>query len=406
MTEKPNHSKFIKLCGNNELLAEYLERGSIPREKFDEMVGGETPRMNIVSALRYAGYEVIGTEEIPYQVLSWKEPIRKEFKWTPERIEIQKWVDSLRPFCLSHEGIITEALLTRGSTRWHDCSFGTLWAYEAVGNTHPGRAMTWLLEDGDGGLAILHRRHSKVPKYRITDINLKLDQYKVLIPYLSQLSDRPIPIKNLEPGRATKILSLFPKVSQLRQHQSIYLLDQVLGYPEKFLSKKSLKSTRKCLREVRWEIVSMDNLAHSTDARYIIDTWKRYKGATQHRLSIGRDYILLDGVVNGVIVIMGYRNLTPVSLRILSEIPEKSFPESGVADLVEKSFNYSNMPGGHSGMSDACLYAICKILRPLGYTYINGGEAASVGRNLVNYKRKFESEAVYPTTLTIDEVVV
>lgn len=397
-----NSERFYKLAGAL-LGGKLLSKEGISAEEFDSIVGSTIARMNAVGTLRGEGFEIVGGRGEMYRALSWTKPVEKVFDWTPERLEVQAWIDSQYPLKVDHAPLINLHLLNRDElSRTHECSFGYLWAYEAVGNKSPGRACAYLLIDSKtGGLAVLQRRFKNFPRIRLIDIDYPIDKYQTLIPFLSQLSTRPVEVRNLSPLNIEILEFHFLESSLRKAHQSIYSIETISKYPESFFSKKSWKSTKKNLREVFFRAVDMNDLATQKDAKFVIDTWKKKRGADQLRLAIGRDYVLIDEHIPGCWYIMGYRNSSvgyrnpqPVSLRILSEIPSVNQDTQGVADLVEKSFNYSDLPGGHSGMSDTSLVQTCEILWEKGISYINGGESSSVSKGLVGYKSKFEESQV------------
>ena len=391
-----HEDRFYKITGR-DLGDRLLSDEGISAQDFDLLVGSTIDRMNTVGSLRGEGFLITGGHGKMYHVSGWEKPIVEEFDWTPKRLEVREWIDRFAPLELAHCLEINDRLKKRETSRIHESSFGYLWAYEAVANLTPGRAKAFLMREPLRGLAVLQQRFANAPRLRVIDIDLPVDTYRKLIPYLSILSTKPVEIRSLTPSKLELLKLAFPGAEIGKAHQSIYNTRAISSNPESYFSKKSWKSTQKNLREVSFQLVPMDSEARRADAKFIIDTWKQRRGPDQLRLAIGRDYALIDQQVPWCFYIMGYRGSQPVSLRILSLIPGE---HRGAADLVEKSFNYSDLPGGHSGMSDTSLIETCRLLYEQGIEYINGGESASVSTGLVDYKTKFEESRVWSYTIT------
>lgn len=349
-------------------------------------VEADVRRMNVIGGLRSIGFVVLGGRQgrhLPYRIIGYEKKVStpREVIWSSDEQELLEWIDNLKKVDGSDYKGISEMLSRRDPDEdCHENDWLFLWSYELIGNSST-RVIGYLYREGNSGCVI--RRASS--KFSIIDLNMTVESLDRLIRQLSRISLGPVTVRNLQWKSLPNLIARH-KGSTTRGHQTIYNLQEIVDNPREFLGKQSWKQVRRNLREIDFSPVRWD-LPDVHDQTQIIDQWRDLREASQRQLAVGRDYVCSSTTTYpGKISLIGYREAIPCSYRVLDRLANN--PEIA-ADLVEKSLNYSTVPGGKSGTSDASLYWTSEHLLSFGVKWINGGESIQVSQQLLSYKSKY-----------------
>lgn len=379
----------------NSTILDALAKG-ISKSDFAVLVHEEYPlmgeteqgvyRMNLIGGLRAMGYTVTGGRKGGdlYQITGFEKPKETAISWSLDQKTTLDWFDNLEPVLDVDNQFYTQAIANRtfGDIR-HENNWLYVWSYELTGGRGNRSSGRWYSRDGE--TAIIKRTFKDKPIFSIIDGNLSPETLAQLIFNLSTVSLKPVKVVNIRWESIAPLMNRLPGWVE-RVHQSVYDVKQIAETPEAFFSDQSWKTARKMLREIEF-VELLYNEPRVPDQTSIIDSWREYREATQARPAITRDYVASElKTYAGKISVLGYWQGKPVSYRVIDSLANR--PDVG-ADILEKSINSSAL-GGHSGISDASLVNICRLLQSKNFALINGGESLSVGPMLDKYKRKFD----------------
>lgn len=345
-------------------------------------------RMNLIGSLRSDGFIVSGGRgggDI-YKVTDWVKVEAKKIEWSTEQMEVLNWYEDLPDLEEDNASSIRARLGYRTLTDLrHENTWMYIWGYELVGNRSQ-RAQGKLYR-GAEGWCVIKRTFVDRPRFTIIDINSTAVEIDRIARKLALCSLAPIKVINPDLPTVPILAQTMPFVME-QVAQPVYDLERIANEPEMLLSRQSWKTARKMLREIEFTHPPFDMpIHHHVDL--IVGIWRKEREGTQARPAIQRDYAIGElTTFPQKIQVLGFHGPFTVSYRCLERLANNTYVAS---DLVEKSFNKSSMPGGHSGISDASLVHTARYLLGMGIKYINGGESASVGPLLTRYKHKYQT---------------
>lgn len=328
----------------------------------------EIQRMNIVGSLRSMGYRVSGGRgggKI-YQILEWREPEPPKTvdDWPPGLQEsLRVYRETLRVQSSDRRGI--DATL---SIPLHEGSFGYIWSYELARDV--GRMVS--------PRAIAIERFVTRPRQRLfaldrSDLGALLELARGLVP----LSTTRVHISGLLREDALQLKTLEPRGELSRRVEAVVDLTQ---YSQK-LSRRRREMIRKAHREIHF-VGGPD----SGPQLRVLELWKQLNLSKHRQPALTRDVVAMESDFYPF-VWTGFRGDDPVSVVICDRLPP---PNDYIATLiVEKSLNYSTVPGGHSGTSDGALTYAMEQMRLAGITHFNLGAYEGGGVGLPEHKLHF-----------------
>lgn len=355
--------------------------GGVEKDVLDPMVGGELGRMNLIGSLRAIGFQITGGRGggKTYKLIGFEE---KEASLPLDQWphDLQSRVEFTRLYPASQKELerMIAAPHFANMDPIHESSLLQVLSYELGASATAG----YLWED----LLVIERFPNR-PAYKIHPFHDDVEEMILVAQYLGAISTKPVQIVGLSQSMAARIKFKRPKWTISKHAQAVYDT-RTIGYsPEVHLSKQQMKGLRKAIRENEMLRVTSDSAA----IQNVIHTWKTTVGHRQRQLSINRDFVAASSKVDGQINLLGMRGNDLISCHIFDGITGSNT----MAQIVEKSLNYSWQPGGRSGTADWNLVRACQILSDMGYQTLNAGHIGGGSDGLAEHKLKLLDHTVY-----------
>lgn len=368
----------------------------------------DTARMNLIGGLRSYGYEVRGGRGGGsfYQVVNWTEPptFRTAEDWPDEARAAIDWFHSLETvnwFDFT-SALSQQSLYEENENPYHERSWLYLDCYECARDE--GR-----LYSGRSGDAVVIRRFPNMPRFRIFNLTMRdSKEIQSLIARLSPGSLTGVRVLNVLPRMSTELEQL-DKGSTMSRREAVYNVARIANHPEEFFNKRAMTTLRKLEREVEWRRLTAEDEGQMNE---IVKQWRAVNEKKQRQLAITRDLKAIRAMEHraGFVApveweemsptFIGYRDGHPVTMHILDRIYATTPGERWAAQIVEKSLNYREQPGGAYGMADFNLVMTCRALHEMGYSYINAGGFDGGGWGLPQHKERFHDDRFEVNSLT------
>lgn len=368
----------------------------------------DTARMNLIGGLRSYGYEVRGGRGGGsfYQVINWAEPptFRTLEDWPDEAKAAVDWFHSLELVDqVDFETALSQqSLYEENENPYHERSWMYLDCYECARDE--GR-----LYEGQSGDAVVIRRFPNMPRFRIFNLTMRdPKEIQALITRLSPGSLAGVRVLNVLPRMSIELEQL-DRGSTMSRREAVYNVAHIANHPEMFFNKRAMTTLRKLEREVEWRLWTPEDVGQMSE---IVVQWRALNEKKQRQLAITRDYKAIKSVERlysessqeyyrrETPVFIGFREGYPVTMHILDRIYATTPGEKWVAQIVEKSLNYREQPGGAYGMADFNLVMTCRALHEMGYSYINAGGFDGGGWGLPKHKERFHDDRFEINSLT------
>lgn len=359
----------------------------VTKGQLDELFDGskaerELHRMNVVGSLRGQGFEISGGRRGGpiYQLKGWSKPETPDGteSWTEEDLERLREVHSLPTMTVEDSRMMASHLRTSSDRRrmTHENSILQILSYEAPTR---GRAHLWSLPSGS--LVAVIQKFVHRPSFKVLNFDASADELVRVAQTLVPISYRDVSIGGLEESHLPVLKEAFPAGSIERHDESVLETERIarqegMSKTERWNNRRSSGDTE--FFEIGWGAEG----AQGT----IIEEWKSVVGKKQRQLSIRRDYVAMLTELDSKITFLGFRDGLPVCLQILDH--QVRFP--GVSQIVEKSLNYRQMPGGRSGTTDFSLWKTCTLLHERGVEYFNMGQIAGGTEGLASHKKAID----------------
>jgi hypothetical protein len=240
-------------------------------------------------------------------------------------------------------------------------------------------------------LCVVLQRYSSAPRFRLWALRGTASDLLEIAGEYGARSARPVTINNIDHETAEELLYLHPRGSLKVSEEILVSTEDIARSPDRFFNSRALTSLRRDRREMVYSLVDPG----SPEVDSVISTWKSFLGHRHFRLSIVRDYVSNRWPYG--YHYLGMRGGVPVCTQII--FPHPGAPGHGV-QAVEKSLNYSQMPGGRPGTSDANLLLVCEDLASRGIQYLNLGTYDGGAPGLGARKRRFVHEVIHSYVFT------
>lgn len=359
--------------------------------------------LNFVGSLRSVGYIVSGGRYKKlgekYRILGFEAPKIKPTvdQWDDtSRLLLEKIHSLLPPDSPGIDDQIRRLLWSRTSLPLHEMSQLYYLTYELGGKS---RGFFW----SEGGVeALIFQRDVSRPSFRLAPLgNPRPEALWDLCRQLGMISVSSVKVINALDEEVQAFKSEYPSLYWERGRQAVYCCQELLDLPSRFLNERARTNLRKNLRSMEFRVFFGDTYEPTTqtDCFTIIDLWRQKNEPKQRQLAITRDYLAVTTPSASKITILGYREGLPSCLHILDRLTNR--PEY-VAQIVEKSLNYSDIPGGGSGTADANLFKTAEILSSNHIRFINAGMYNGGTEGLAKHKLRFRfSEETDQSSLSI-----
>jgi hypothetical protein len=182
-----------------------------------------------------------------------------------------------------------------------------------------------------------------------------------------------------------------PKGSFWKRREAIYQTKQIAEHPDQFFNKRGLEMLKKARKELV-HLPTDGRDSYQRDIETIIKLWRQHNEPKHRQLAISRDFIAARDLIHdpNTLFFLGYRDNQPACVHILSR--STFYRNTEVNQIVEKSLNYSAIPGGKAGTADANLVFTCEYLSHIGVERINAGGYDGGGWGLSPHKARFAKE--------------
>ena len=361
----------------------------------------DTARMNLIGSLRAAGYIVEGGRQnrsLPYKVVGFEEPKLKQGidVWGGEE---WRFVQSLRKVTRNDELKFRGLLLTVPTLQqfWHERCWHYLWCYEM------GQDTGYWYETPNGTRAIILQKNVNLPRFRIYNIDLDIEEVIQLGQRLAKISLGKIRVFPLDETQLPFYKQLFKGVGISRRISALYDWAKILERQEEILGKRGMTTFRRNDREIDWKRPH-NSTAGRALAKGVINDWRFLNESKHRQLAIVRDYRSLESSFDArdrhplqfEYSFIGYRSteegIHPCCLHIADGIGNG---EVCTALIVEKSLNYRKFPdghtcpGGYAGTADYNTFKLAQYMVDHGVGFMNAGTYEGGGFGLADHKKKY-----------------
>lgn len=323
-------------------------------------------RMNLIGALRAKGC-VIPKERGWYHITGIKQETEAQAtsdEWPAEQRKILDWFLKQPAPTAAYLRAYLKAYAAHVPI--HGLSAGQILSYEMAKDE--GR----ILPDGSIGLM----KFRSLPRFRIACPG---DRVVDIAHLLARVSVRPVKVIT------SPIPPPLPFVKRTKTREAIYDCTR-MSQGEALFNSRGRSTFRHNLRTMRYERLTHSN---APDARDLITKWKNGpSGKKQRQLAITRDFkaielALRDDEVASLSYIAYRDDGNACALHIADRLP--GAPEYA-SQLIEKSLNYTQLPGGYNGTTNANIYLAAKEYLKVGIKYIQGGAYYGGTEGLVKHK--------------------
>lgn len=351
----------------------------------------EIARMNCVGGLRACGYIVEGGRSgrgKPYRIIGWEEKgeVLPASEWKGEQRIILDYVHSFPKIDDTFSSRIDRILSYLPTTYIaHENCFGYLICYELA------RDAGFFYEETEGSCVII-KKFENTPRFRIFNLNLLPENLLTLSRYLSSASLGIVSILNLTQDEVKELKGLDRKGTVGKRQEALYPTREISQYPEKFINARGITQLRKNCRDT--ELIQNIENKFDLDQARVVNIWKDHLESRHRQLAITRDFvsIFLQG---STLSYLGRRSGSPVAANVLYQLSNR--PDIA-SDLMNKSLNYSAMPGGRPGTADWLLVKVCEDLAERGIEWYQAGGIDGGGVGLPAHKARYATQ--YFTSLT------